>query len=116
MGAVLELLDVVYIIEDDDRRDRTQQFRAKQYDLAFRNRGKRIILLGIAFDKVSLTSPTERLSRSDVAISPQFPYFPTYFSENFQRVTVVGYVVHAKTTLGCTAQTGVPWRILYLAS
>lgn len=74
MGAVLELLDVVYIIEDDDRRDRTQQFRAKQYDLAFRNRGKRIILLGIAFDKVSIISPTGRSNRSDVAIFPQLPY------------------------------------------
>lgn len=55
MDAVLELLDVVYIIEFKMTTGATaiQQIQAKQYDLPFRNRGKRIILLGIAFDKAA---------------------------------------------------------------
>lgn len=55
MDAVLELLDVVYIIEFKMTTGEIaiQQIRVKQYDLPFRNRGKRIILLGIAFDKVT---------------------------------------------------------------
>lgn len=55
MDAVLELLDAVYIIEFKMTTGETaiQQIQAKQYDLPFRNRGKRIILLGIAFDKAA---------------------------------------------------------------
>jgi hypothetical protein len=53
MDAVLELADVAYIIEFKMTTSETaiQQIRDKQYDLPFRNRGKLILLLGIAFDK-----------------------------------------------------------------
>lgn len=78
LDAVLELRDVVYILEfkmsepaakarkrTTDRATATEprtpkptpaqvaldQIRAKQYDLPFRNRGKTIFLLGIAFDQ-----------------------------------------------------------------
>lgn len=78
LDAVLELRDVVYILEfklseaQPKSRKRSKakttnsptpspklslaqvalaQIRAKQYDLPFRNQGKPILLLGIAFDQ-----------------------------------------------------------------
>lgn len=73
LDAVLELGDVVYILEfkmseaQHKPRKRSkaknvtlqlssaqvalEQIRTKQYDLPFRNRGKTILLLGIAFDQ-----------------------------------------------------------------
>lgn len=73
LDAVLELSEVVYILEfkmsetqaHPRKRNRAkaaalqpslaqlaiEQIRTKQYDLPFRNRGKTIVLLGIAFDQ-----------------------------------------------------------------
>ncbi|MBS1252728.1 MAG: hypothetical protein MAG451_01770 [Anaerolineales bacterium] len=53
IDAVLELPAAVYIIEFKMTTGEAaiQQIREKQYDLPFRDSGKAIILLGIAFDK-----------------------------------------------------------------
>jgi|LakMenEpi03Aug12_release.lakeMendotaPanAssembly.Ray.scaffolds.fasta_scaffold94657_2 hypothetical protein len=75
LDAVLELRDVVYILEfkmseappKSRKRSKAksgvpqlspapvalEQIRTKQYDLPFRNRGKTILLLGIAFDQTN---------------------------------------------------------------
>ena len=59
IDAVLELAEAVYIIEfkaqssQENAQSALQQIRDKQYDLPFRNQGKAILLLGIAFDPAS---------------------------------------------------------------
>jgi len=55
IDAVLELPDAVYIIEFkmSTAQIARQQIREKSYDQPYRSLGKRIILLGIAFDEAS---------------------------------------------------------------
>ena len=59
IDAVLELSEVVYILEfkmqspKANAQSALQQIRDKQYDLPYRNQGKPILLLGIAFDPES---------------------------------------------------------------
>lgn len=55
IDAVLELSEAVYILEFkmSTAQIALQQIRDKQYDLPFRNQGKPIHLVGIAFDKES---------------------------------------------------------------
>lgn len=55
IDAVLDLPEVVYILEFkmSTAQIALQQIRDKQYDLPYRNQGKPIILLGIAFDQAS---------------------------------------------------------------
>ena len=61
IDAVLELAETVYIIEfkmqssQENAQTALQQIRDKQYDLPYRNQGKAILLLGIAFDSASRT-------------------------------------------------------------
>ena len=52
LDAVLELPEAIYILEFkmSTAQIALDQIRAKQYDLPYRNQGKPIILLGIAFD------------------------------------------------------------------
>ena len=52
IDAVLDLPEAVYILEFKmtSAQQALQQIRARQYDLPFRNSGKPIYLLGIAFD------------------------------------------------------------------
>ena len=52
IDAVLELPEAIYILEFkmSTAQIALDQIRAKQYDLPYRNTGKPIILLGIAFD------------------------------------------------------------------
>lgn len=86
LDAVLELGDVVYILEfkmsegqpKPRKRSRAknaapqlspaqvalEQIRAKQYDLPFRNRGKPILLLGIAFDQENRNISEWRMERA----------------------------------------------------
>jgi len=55
IDAVLELPEAIYILEFkmSTAQIALDQIRAKQYDLPYRNQGKPIILLGIAFDQTS---------------------------------------------------------------
>lgn len=55
IDAVLDLAEAVYILEFklSTAEIALQQIRDKQYDLPYRNQGKPIILLGIAFDPAS---------------------------------------------------------------
>lgn len=53
IDAVVELPEAVYILEfkTSTAQIALDQSRNKQYDLPYRNQGKPIILLGIAFDQ-----------------------------------------------------------------
>ena len=55
LDAVLDLPEAVYILEFkmSTAQIALQQIRDKQYDLPYRNQGKPILLLGIAFDPES---------------------------------------------------------------